>query len=113
MRQSPRSSAEAATRGCLPWNRFLWHESVNHLAGAYVRDDVHTKSIESFRSLFKRGFHGTYHRICPEHFHRYVREFEGRNNTRDLDTIDQMESLVRGMEGKRPKSSVLTGKETE
>ncbi len=32
---------------------------------------------------------------------RYVNEFTGRHNVRKLDTIKQMESTVRGMEGKR------------
>ena len=31
---------------------------------------------------------------------RYVREFTGRNNIRDLDTIDQMATLARGFVGK-------------
>ena len=32
---------------------------------------------------------------------RYVSEFKGRNNLRNLDTIDQMSSVGLGMEGKR------------
>ena len=34
-------------------------------------------------------------------------EFEGRNNDRPYDTIDQMEMTVRGMEGKRLRYSDL------
>ena len=77
------------------------HESVVHSRGEYVRDDVHTNGIESFWSLFKRGYHGTFHHLSEKHLDRYVREFTGRNNIRDLDTIDQMAALVRGMVGKR------------
>ena len=64
------------------------HESVVHSRGEYVRGDVHTNGIESFWSLFKRGYHGTFHKISPKHLDRYVREFAGRNYIRDLDTID-------------------------
>ena len=32
---------------------------------------------------------------------RYVQEFAGRHNVRSQDTIDQMQSLRSGMEGKR------------
>lgn len=33
--------------------------------------------------------------------HRYVNEFAGLNNIRDLGTIDQMKDIVTGMIGKR------------
>ena len=77
------------------------HESVKHSAGEYVRDDVHTQSIESFWSMLKRAHKGTYHKMSPKHLQRYVNEFSGRHNVRDKDTIDQMRSMVAGMVGKR------------
>ena len=86
------------------------HESVNHSAHEYVRDDVLTNGIEALWSLFKRGFHGTFHHISDAHLPRYLAEFEGRNNIRDMDTIDQMAFLARGMVGKRIKYDDLVGK---
>ena len=77
------------------------HEVVNHSTGEYVRGMAHTNGIESFWSLLKRGYHGTFHKISPKHLDRYVREFAGRNNIRDLDTLAQMTALARGMVGKR------------
>ena len=77
------------------------HETVKHSVSEYVNGMAHTNGIESFWALLKRGYHGTYHHMSEKHLGRYVREFAGRNNIRDLDTIDQMTMLARGMIGKR------------
>ena len=77
------------------------HESVRHSVGEYVDGMAHTNGIESFWALMKRGYHGTYHHMSRKHLGRYVREFAGRNNIRDSDTIDQMAFLACGMVGKR------------
>ena len=77
------------------------HESVNHSAGEYVREQAHTNGIESFWALLKRGYQGTYHHMSVKHLPRYVDEFAGRHNVREADTADQMSSIVRGMRGKR------------
>ena len=49
----------------------------------------------------RRALNGVYHHMSKKHLHRYVREFVGRHNFRDLDTIHQMEAVVRGMDKKR------------
>ena len=77
------------------------HESVSHKAGEYVRGDVTTNGMEGFWSLFKRSYHGTFHKLSHKHLDRYVREFSGRQNIRDMDTIDMMGVLARGIVGKR------------
>ncbi len=77
------------------------HEAVNHSAGEYVRDMAHTNGLESFWAPMKRGVDGVYHKMSPKHLQRYVDEFSGRHNNRPKDTIDQMGSLVSGMDGKR------------
>ena len=77
------------------------HEAVSHGVKEFVRDQAHTNGIESFWALLKRGYQGTYHKMSPKHLHRYVQEFAGRHNIRDLDTIEQMTVLARGMVGKR------------
>ena len=43
------------------------HEAVNHSAGEYVRGMAHTNGIESFWSMLKRGYQGTYHKMSPKH----------------------------------------------
>ena len=77
------------------------HESVRHVDGEYVRGDAHTNGIESFWSMLKRAHKGTFHRLSAKHLDRYVREFAGRHNARNADTIDMMGGAVRGMIGKR------------
>ena len=77
------------------------HETVKHSVSEYVNGMAHTNGIESFWALLKRGYHGTFHHVSEKHLGRYVSEFAGRNNIRDLDTIDQMTTLARGMVGKR------------
>ena len=72
-----------------------------HSVGKYVRGQIHTNGIESFWSMLKRGNIGTYHQMSPKHLQRYVTEFAGRQNVRQLDTITQMALLARGLEGKR------------
>ena len=81
------------------------HEWVNHSAGEYVRYlngvKIHTNSIESFWSMLKRAHKGVYHKLSPKHLQRYIQMFAGRNNVRELDTIEQMEEVVAGMIGRR------------
>ncbi len=77
------------------------HEAVKHSVGEYVRDQAHTNGIESFWSMLKRGYVGTYHKISAKHLNRYVQEFAGRHNIRELDTIEQMNAAVIGMVGNR------------
>ena len=85
------------------------HETVRHKAGEYVRGSVHTNGIESFWALLKRGYHGTYHRVSEKHLPRYLSEFTGRLNQRDLDTQDQMEAIAGGLVGKRLTYTELRG----
>ena len=77
------------------------HVPLNHSVGEYVREQAHTNGMESFWSMMKRGFTGVYHKMSPKHLHRYVDEFEGRHNSRPLDTETQMEEVVRGSANKR------------
>ena len=77
------------------------HQAVGHGVGEYVRNQAHTNGLESFWSMLKRGYTGTYHHVSPKHLHRYVDEFSGRHNVRPLDTIDQMAAIVRRAAGKR------------
>ena len=77
------------------------HETVKHSISEYVNGMAHTNGIESFWSMFKRGYHGTYHHMSEKHLGRYVTEFSGRHNDRTSNTVDQMAKIIQGMVGKR------------
>lgn len=87
-----------AYRG-MPFN----HEAVNHSAGEYVRGMAHTNGIESFWSMLKRGYQGTFHHFSEKHMDRYIGEFAGRHNIRESDTEDQMATVARQTVGKQVK----------
>jgi transposase-like protein len=59
------------------------HETVTHKAEEYVRGDVHTNTVESAWSLFKRAVIGSYHQISVKHLPAYLDEFEWRYNGRN------------------------------
>src|SRR5262249_32259406 len=58
------------------------HETVDHSKREYVRDDVHTNTLEGFFSVLKRGLVGVYQRVDAKHLDRYLAEFDFRQNTR-------------------------------
>ena len=70
---------------------FRWTSNTKqsgHSVNEYVNNQAHTNGIESFWSLLKRGYYGTYHRMSAKHLNRYVTECAGRHNIRNLDTAD-------------------------
>ena len=88
---------DATAYESLPFN----HATVKHSLSEYVKGDVHTNGIESLWSMLKRAHKGTFHKLSPKHLDRYVQEFAGRHNLRDLDTAEQLASISDGMRGKR------------
>ena len=77
------------------------HEAVKHSVGEYVRGMAHTNGMESFWSMLKRGYQGTYHHMSEKHLGRYVDEFSGRHNIREDDTEEQMAHIAKRMVGRR------------
>lgn len=83
---------------------FAAHETVKHSAKEYVRGNVHTNTIESVFSIFKRGMRGVYQHCGEKHLHRYLAEFDFRYNHREaLGWTDEARAVeaVRGGVGKR------------
>ena len=60
----------------------MQHSAVDHSKKEWVRGDVHTNSIESVWSLFKRGVVGSYHHLSEKHLQSYLDEFSFRFNKR-------------------------------
>ena len=77
------------------------HEAVKHGVAEYVRAQAHTNGMESFWAALKRAHTGMFHKMSPKHLDRYVREFAGKHNVRDEDTLAQMATVVAGLIGKR------------
>lgn len=80
------------------------HESVDHSKYEWTRGDVHTNSLEGFFSVLKRGLIGTYQHVDKRHMHRYLAEFDFRQNTRAKLGVDDMQRerlAIRGMVGRR------------
>jgi transposase-like protein len=85
-------------------DHFASHESVNHKADEWVRDDVHTNTVEGYFSIFKRGMKGIYQHCNERHLHRYLAEFDFRYSNRarlGIDDVERTERAVRGAIGKR------------
>lgn len=77
------------------------HSAVKHSAGQYVDGQIHTNGVESYWSMLKRAYKGTFHKMSPKHLQRYVNEFACRHNIREMSTTTQMAFVARRLMGKR------------
>ncbi len=73
------------------------HQSVVHHKEEWVRGDVHTQTVESVWSLFKRSIIGSYHQLSEKHLDAYLDEFEWRFNNRNNPYLfrDTLMALIR------------------
>lgn len=80
------------------------HDTVRHTSGEYVRGEVHTNTVESYFSVFKRGMRGTYQHCKEKHLHRYLAEFDFRHNNRvalGVNDNSRADQVLSGIVGKR------------
>ncbi|MFT4097402.1 MAG: IS1595 family transposase [Rhodoblastus sp.] len=80
------------------------HEAVDHSKFEYVRGEVHTNTLEGFFSIFKRGLIGIYQHVDKRHLHRYLAEFDFRQNTRQklgINDSQRARIAVQSAKGKR------------
>jgi len=80
------------------------HEIVDHHKFEWVRDDVHTNTLEGFFSVLKRGLVGVYQHVDVKHLDRYLAEFDFRQNTRQrlgVGDVRRAQIALQGMKGKR------------
>jgi hypothetical protein len=88
------------------------HETVDHSKKEYARGDVHVNTLEGYFSVFKRGMVGVYQHCGEQHMHRYLAEFDFRQNNRAaLGVTDTMraERAIKGSEGKRLTYHAVSG----
>ena len=85
------------------------HEAVKHSVSEFVRGMAHTNGMESYWAGLKRGYDGVYHHMSPKHLNRYIDEFEGRHNSRPMDTADQMSAIAYRSQGKQLRYADLIG----
>lgn len=76
------------------------HETIKHKAKIYVRGTIHTNTVESAFSLFKRGLTGSFHQVSIKHLQRYLNEFTYRFNRRSDDSAFM--ETVRRLAGFQP-----------
>lgn len=85
-----------------PGKSFAAHRAVKHGVGEYVSKKdrtVHTNTVESYFSTFKRGMRGIYQHCSAAHLHRYVAEFDFRYNNREALGVDDQERFARSLPG--------------
>lgn len=87
---------------------YATHRTTNHAKGEYARREgdvvVHSNTIESVFSVFKRGMIGVYQHCGEAHLHRYLAEFDFRYNRRTalkVSDAERAEDLLRGARDKR------------
>lgn len=74
------------------------HETIKHKVDIYVDGNIHTNTMESFWSVFKRGLMGIYHQVSEKHLERYLDEFSTRFNARLLGHQDKIEKFLKDSE---------------
>jgi transposase-like protein len=78
-------------------------ERVNHSKGKFVIGDTHTNTIESFWSVFKRGYIGIYHYMSSKHLQRYINEFVFRCNERPKNNLEKIHDAILNINDSRLK----------
>ncbi len=80
-------------------------KSTGRSVGEYISGKVYMNDIESSCWMTKRYYIGTYHDISVKHLDRYLAKFVGRDNQRNLHTLNQIEAMEARIAG-----SILTYK---
>lgn len=65
------------------------HYFVKLSVGEYVKKQAHLNGVGSFWAMLKRAHKGNYHKMSKKLLHRYIKEFAGRHNIRELGAINQ------------------------
>ena len=66
------------------------HKAVSHSLGQWVVGMAHTTGLESFWSIGKGAYQGTYHHHSKKHLNRYVAQIAAKHIIREMDTLAQI-----------------------
>jgi len=87
---------------------FNTHKTTKHSGKEYARREgdvvIHSNTIESVFSVFKRGMIGVYQHCGEAHLHRYLAEFDFRYNRRaalKISDAERAEDILRQARDKR------------
>ena len=83
---------------------FISHQTVNHSAKEYVRDEVYTNTVEGYFSILKRGIYGVYQHVSEAHLKHYLAEFDFPYSNRaklGVDDVARTDLAIKGIVGKR------------
>ena len=83
------------------------HETIRHRDKIYVRGNVHTNTVESAFSLFKRGLTGAFHKVSLKHLQRYLNEFSFRFNNRKAPDLFGMTVRRMALAGNLPYAQLV------
>jgi transposase-like protein len=75
------------------------HFLVKHKDGEYVNGIASTNGLEGFWAILKRGIFGIYHSVSEKHLQRYVNEFTGRYNSRDISNSERFDLILGNSKG--------------
>lgn len=96
---------------------FADHQTTKHSAGEYVRyeggEPIHSNTVESYFSVFKRGMRGVYQHCDEKHLHRYLAEFDFRHNNRialGIGDVARTAHILEGVAGKRLTYKTASGR---
>ncbi len=84
------------------------HQVIDH-AETYVNGRITTNGIENFWSLLKRGLHGTYVAVNPEHLFRYLDERVFTFNMRKMTDLERFQTVLGHVAGRRLTYASLIG----
>jgi hypothetical protein len=83
------------------------HKTIRHKDKVYVRGEVHTNTVESAFSLFKRGVVGAFHKVSLKHLQRYLNEFSFRFNNRKAPDLFGMTVARMALAGAMPYEQLI------
>ena len=66
-----------------------------------MRGSAYTNTAEGFFSQLKRSIDGTFHHVSAQHLHRYLAEFDYRDNTRKWKDGERTVKAIQMAGGKR------------